>query len=46
MVRQSEFKPRFDPELGRYVSKHIFVKELWMFPDQLDQNVSGKQQKN
>ena len=23
MVRQSEFKPRFDPELGRYVSKHI-----------------------
>ena len=23
MVPQSEFKPRFDPELGRYVSKHI-----------------------
>ena len=23
MVRQSEFKPRFDPELGRYAMKHI-----------------------
>ena len=23
MVPQNEFKPRFDPELGRYVSKHI-----------------------
>ena len=46
MVRQSEFKPRFDPELGRYAMKHIHGEGLWMFSDQLDQNFSEKQQKN
>ena len=42
MVRQSEFKPRFDPELGRYAMNISMVKELWMFSDQLDQNFFGK----
>ena len=46
MVRQSEFKPRFDPELGRYAMKHIHGEGIMMFSDQLDQNFSEKQQKN
>ena len=28
MVRQSGFKPRFHPELGRYVSKHIHDESI------------------
>ena len=28
MVRQSEFKPRFDPELGRYAMKHIHDESI------------------
>ena len=29
MIRQSEFKPRFDPELGRYAMKHIHDKSIY-----------------
>ena len=28
MTRQSEFKMRYDPEIGRYVKKHIYTGEI------------------
>ena len=28
MIRQSEFKRRYDPEIGRYVKKHVYNGEI------------------
>ena len=28
-MRQSEFKRRYDPDLGRYVKKHIYTGEIY-----------------
>ena len=28
MIRQSELKMRYDPEIGRYVKKHIYTGEI------------------
>ena len=28
MIRQSEFKMRYDPDIGRYVKKHIHTGEI------------------
>ena len=28
MTRQSEFKMRYDPKIGRYVKKHIYTEEI------------------
>ena len=28
MTRQSEFKRRYDPEMGRYVKKHVYSGEI------------------
>ena len=27
-MSKSEFKMRYDPEIGRYVTKHIYTKEI------------------
>ena len=47
MVRQSEFKPRFDPELGRYAIKHIHGEGIMdSFQISWIKTFRKKQQKN
>ena len=46
MVRQSEFKPRFDPELGRYAMKHIHGEGIMDVFRSVGSKLFGKQQKN
>ena len=45
MMRQSEFKMRFDPELGRYTRQHIYGEGMMDVFKSIGKKICGKTMK-